>query len=167
MTDAVISGAADGALLDPAPAVTRDATPKAGAASAARGEDMVMIRKAAELTRDLNTPSKLIYWGDFLASAFVGYATMLGAILATSWPLASIPIRSARRPDRSGISGRHQMSLRANNRPIPRATPRAARASASAGQSAGSRIGSIGAADISAVLEHNMNFASGSRCPVR
>ena len=88
MTDAIISGTADGALLDPAPAVTRDATPKVGAASAARGEDMVMIRKAAELTRDLNTPSKLIYWGDFLASAFVGYATMLGAILATSWPLA-------------------------------------------------------------------------------
>src|SRR5687768_15560685 len=32
-----------------------------------------------------------------------------------------MPIRSARRPERSGISARHQTSLRANSRPIPRA----------------------------------------------
>lgn len=47
-----------------------------------------MIRAAAELTRDLNTPSKAVYWADFIVSALVGYGAMAGAILAARWPLA-------------------------------------------------------------------------------
>ncbi|MEQ1688947.1 MAG: fatty acid desaturase [Sphingopyxis sp.] len=56
--------------------------------SAERGEDMVMIRAAAKLTSDLNTPSKWIYWGDFLGSAALGYAGLAGAIVSTSLPIA-------------------------------------------------------------------------------
>ncbi len=44
-----------------------------------------MIRAASELTRDLNTPSRAIYWGDFLGSALAGYASMAGAIFADGW----------------------------------------------------------------------------------
>ena len=55
---------------------------------AQKGEDMAMIRTAAELTRDLNTPSKLIYWGDFLASAATGYAALYAAWAAHTGALA-------------------------------------------------------------------------------
>ena len=37
-------------------------------------DDMAMIRAASELTRDLVQPSARIYWTDFLASTFIGYA---------------------------------------------------------------------------------------------
>ncbi|MFN6936168.1 MAG: fatty acid desaturase, partial [Tsuneonella sp.] len=54
-------------------------------------DDKAMLRAAAELTRDLQTPSPRIYWTDFLGSAAVGYAALAGAILAPSlgWALAS------------------------------------------------------------------------------
>ena len=42
---------------------------------------MAMLRAAAELTRDINAPRPLVYWGDFLASALFGYAGLFGAIL--------------------------------------------------------------------------------------
>lgn len=45
-------------------------------------DDMAMIRAAAELTRDLNTPNARIYWTDFLASALIGYAALAMAIIA-------------------------------------------------------------------------------------
>jgi hypothetical protein len=45
-------------------------------------DDMAMIRAAAELTRDLNTPNARIYWTDFLASALIGYAALAMAIVA-------------------------------------------------------------------------------------
>ncbi|WP_232494375.1 fatty acid desaturase family protein [Novosphingobium kaempferiae] len=44
-------------------------------------DDKAMLRAAVELTRDLSTARPGIYWGDMLASAFVGYATLAGAIL--------------------------------------------------------------------------------------
>ncbi len=47
-------------------------------------DDMAMIRAAAELTRDLNAPSKAIYWSDFLGSAVVGYGALALAILTPS-----------------------------------------------------------------------------------
>ena len=50
-------------------------------------DDMTMIRTAAELTRDLNAPSKAIYWTDFLGSALVGYAALALAILTQSTPV--------------------------------------------------------------------------------
>src|SRR3546814_20719817 len=49
-------------------------------------DDMAMIRAASELTRDLVTPSARISWAAFLASAFVGYAGVVAAILAPSTP---------------------------------------------------------------------------------
>jgi fatty acid desaturase len=54
---------------------------------AASTDDMAMIRAAAELTRDLNGANKAIYWGDFLGSAFLGYAALFAAIFAPSTAL--------------------------------------------------------------------------------
>lgn len=59
-------------------------------------DDAAMIRAAAELTRDLNTPRPEIYWPDFLTFAVIGYASMALAILAEStaamlgWGLVSV-----------------------------------------------------------------------------
>src|SRR3546814_15479578 len=52
---------------------------------------MAMIRGSSELARDRVTPSARLYWADFLASAFVGYAGVAAAILApsTPWMLAA------------------------------------------------------------------------------
>ena len=69
-------------ISSPAAAPVTDAPPS----SAQRGEDMAMIRAAAKLTADLNTPSKVIYWGDMLGSAVLGYAGLVGAIVSTSLP---------------------------------------------------------------------------------
>jgi fatty acid desaturase len=65
----------------PGKTLARDA---ASPAIAAVKDDMRMIRAAAELTRDLNAPSKTIYWGDFLASALIGYGALAVAILTPS-----------------------------------------------------------------------------------
>ncbi|WP_447760517.1 fatty acid desaturase family protein [Sphingopyxis panaciterrae] len=69
-------------LVDRASAPSAAATPKSAIA-----DDMAMIRAASELTRDLTAPSPRIYWTDFLASAFVGYAGIAAAIFAPSVPL--------------------------------------------------------------------------------
>src|SRR3546814_8470107 len=54
-------------------------------------DDMARIRAASELTRDLVQPSARIYWTDFLASTFVGYAGIEAAIFApsTAWMLVA------------------------------------------------------------------------------
>jgi fatty acid desaturase len=49
-------------------------------------EDMAMIRAASELTRDLTAPRPAIYWGDFFASAVVGYSSLALAITAPETP---------------------------------------------------------------------------------
>jgi fatty acid desaturase len=66
------------ALKGQSPAHLRDAA--SDAAPAARADDMAMIRAAAELTRDLNTPNPIIYWSDLIASSAIGYAAMWYAI---------------------------------------------------------------------------------------
>ncbi|ALC13434.1 fatty acid desaturase family protein [Sphingopyxis sp. 113P3] len=67
------------------------AAPAAPLPKSAIADDMAMIRAASELTRDLVAPSARVYWADFLASAFVGYAGVAAAILApsTPWMLAA------------------------------------------------------------------------------
>lgn len=85
MPDAMNSLALD------APPVDRDAmAPVPGAKIRLSGvaDDRAMLRAAAELTRDLQTPNPRIYWTDFLLSAAVGYAALAGAILAPAWPWA-------------------------------------------------------------------------------
>jgi fatty acid desaturase len=47
-------------------------------------DDKAMLRAAVELTRDLNTARPGIYWPDLLASTFVGYAAVAGAILVSN-----------------------------------------------------------------------------------
>jgi fatty acid desaturase len=52
-------------------------------------DDVAMLRTAAEVTRDINVAKPLIYWGDFLGSAAVGYAALAGAILLSGiWAFA-------------------------------------------------------------------------------
>ena len=51
--------------------------------------DRAMLKAAADLTRDLNSPNALIYWGDLLGSALVGYAALAAAILL---PTASVAL---------------------------------------------------------------------------
>lgn len=51
-------------------------------------DDVAMLRAAAELTRDLGTPSARIYWTDMLLSAGLGYAALLAAMMIAS-PLAA------------------------------------------------------------------------------
>jgi fatty acid desaturase len=52
-------------------------------------DDKAMLRAAAELTRDIAVARPGIYWPDMLASAFVGYAALAGAILV-SHPVAAV-----------------------------------------------------------------------------
>jgi len=54
----------------------------ARAPKSAIADDMAMIRAASELTRDLVQPNARIYWADFLASTFVGYAVLVAAFVA-------------------------------------------------------------------------------------
>ncbi|MDE1914493.1 MAG: fatty acid desaturase [Sphingomonadales bacterium] len=44
-------------------------------------DDREMLRVAAELTRDLQRPNRLLYWVDSLGSAALAYAAMAGAML--------------------------------------------------------------------------------------
>ena len=53
-------------------------------ARAPRKEDNAMLKAAANLTRDLNSPSARIYWADMLGSALLAYATLFFAINAGS-----------------------------------------------------------------------------------
>ncbi len=52
------------------------------AASRQRGDDKAMLRAAATITRELNTPSAAFYWADLIASAVVGYGALAVAIAA-------------------------------------------------------------------------------------
>ena len=63
-----------------APATARDA--------ARSKDDKAMLKAAADLTRDLNSPSARIYWADLILSAVAGYAGLAAAILLPSVPLA-------------------------------------------------------------------------------
>jgi fatty acid desaturase len=67
-------------LLDGREVAMPLATP-AGAQQERIADDMAMLRAAAELTRDINTPRPVIYWGDMLASAVIGYGALFAAIL--------------------------------------------------------------------------------------
>jgi fatty acid desaturase len=51
-------------------------------------DDKAMLRAAADLTRDLNSPRAAIYWADLIVSALVGYAALFAAMLAPSTLLA-------------------------------------------------------------------------------
>lgn len=51
-------------------------------AAAPSADDKAMLKAAASLTRDLNSPDARIYWADLLHSAALGYGALLTAILA-------------------------------------------------------------------------------------
>jgi len=64
-----------------------NAAPKRRVDAVAR-DDSAMLKAAANLTRDLNVPNLKIYWADMLASAALGYAALLAAMLLRSTMLA-------------------------------------------------------------------------------
>jgi fatty acid desaturase len=68
-------------------ALSREQAADAKPARPAVPDDMAMLRAAAELTRDINTANKTIYWIDFLGSALIGYAALFAAIAAPSTAL--------------------------------------------------------------------------------
>lgn len=45
-------------------------------------DDAAMLRAAADLARELSTARPGVYWPDLLASAFIGYAALAGAIIS-------------------------------------------------------------------------------------
>jgi fatty acid desaturase len=47
-------------------------------------DDKAMLRAAVELTRDLGHASPIIYWGDLLASVFLGYGSLYLTVKASS-----------------------------------------------------------------------------------
>ena len=51
-------------------------------------DDKAMLRAARDLTKDIAEHRADIYWADMIGSALVGYATLAGAILVDSVPLA-------------------------------------------------------------------------------
>jgi fatty acid desaturase len=57
-----------------------------------RGDDKAMLKAAANLTRDLNSPNPAIYWSDMLGCALLGYGALAATILA---PSTSIGIMTA------------------------------------------------------------------------
>jgi fatty acid desaturase len=55
-------------------------------ASARPKDDTAMLKAAANLTRDLNAPSPVIFWADMLGSAALGYAALVAAMtLRSTW----------------------------------------------------------------------------------
>ena len=53
-------------------------------------DDKVMLRAAAELTRDLVAPRPGVYWADMLLSAGIGYAALVGVVtLSGGWVIAA------------------------------------------------------------------------------
>lgn len=77
-----------------APTTIRETGAATESARTKSAEDMAMIRAAAELTRDLTAPRPAIYWGDFLASAIIGYAALVAATLApsTGWMILAAAV---------------------------------------------------------------------------
>ena len=53
-----------------------------------RADDNVLLRTAANLTRELNAANPRIYWTDMLASAVLGYAGLFTAMATSSTALA-------------------------------------------------------------------------------
>ena len=63
---------------------------KASGDGARIADDMVMLRAAVELTRDISEARPGIYWPDMLGSAVTGYAALAGAVLFENPVLAAV-----------------------------------------------------------------------------
>ena len=64
------------------------AAPDAPAPKRRTGDDITLLKAAAELTRELSAANPRIYWADFLASVVIGYAALAAAIMAGAPGLA-------------------------------------------------------------------------------
>nr|WP_294171155.1 fatty acid desaturase [uncultured Sphingomonas sp.] len=71
--------------------LARAADDRAVAARArAVADDKAMLRAAADLTRDLNTPDSRIYWADLIGSAVLGYLALALAMLSSTAGVAVV-----------------------------------------------------------------------------
>ncbi|QNM82003.1 fatty acid desaturase [Sphingomonas sabuli] len=62
--------------------LSRDRSAPVSAREALRAnDDKAMLKAAADLTRDLNSPRAAIYWADLVGSAALGYLAMFAAML--------------------------------------------------------------------------------------
>ena len=68
----------------------KDAAPATAREAVRASDDKAMLKAAADLTRDLNSPSAAIYWADLIGSAFLGYGALAAAILLPSAALAAL-----------------------------------------------------------------------------
>lgn len=67
-------------------------------------DDKTMLRAAADLTRDLNTPDARIYWADLIASALLGYGALAIALVAEpGWAIAAAGFVAALALYRAGM----------------------------------------------------------------
>ena len=73
-------------------ALAKDAAPVGQATFDPRPcrDDKAMLRAAADLTRQLNSPNAAIYWADMIGSAVVGYGALALAIFTHVLPLAIV-----------------------------------------------------------------------------
>jgi fatty acid desaturase len=62
----------------------------APASDAARADDKAMLKAAASLTRDLNSPNRRVYWADMLGSALLGYGALATTIAAGTTLIALV-----------------------------------------------------------------------------
>lgn len=69
----------DTAILERTTAAAREQR-----SSARAKDDAAMLKAAANLTRDLNSPSARIYWADMLGSALLGYTGLFTAMAVNS-----------------------------------------------------------------------------------
>lgn len=70
-------------------AVPRDtAAPIPTTSGRAAAEDKAMIKAAAQLARDLQSPDRRIYWADLVATALLGYGALVAAMVVRPLALA-------------------------------------------------------------------------------
>jgi len=76
--------------MNPTATLERSSAAPAERIARAPADDKAMLKAAADLTRDLNSPRPLIYWADLLGCAVLGYGGLFAAMLSHSTPVALV-----------------------------------------------------------------------------
>jgi len=76
--------------MNPTATLERSSAAPAERIARAPADDKAMLKAAADLTRDLNSPRPLIYWADLVGCAVLGYGGLFAAMLSHSTPVALV-----------------------------------------------------------------------------